>query len=110
MLRDKSDSSFLRKFYGHNLDNLLKLRQKREKIADNYFNSASTLRKFSRPSSEMGKANPRSYSVERPASQKKLLKLLSNQLAEIQESITNLGKRGAKKPPRHSLKVMTEPT
>jgi hypothetical protein len=110
MLRENSDSSFLRKFYGNNLDNLLRLRLRRQQLAATELASA-TIKGFPRPASDSRLVKPKSghYSVEKVNSQRKLYKQLSSQLKEIQQSIARLGKSRPKKPSRQSLKVMTEP-
>lgn len=109
MKSSSSSYSFLRKYYGENINNLLSIKKKRSRLEQSQVSSAQTLRRFARPQLAEEKGNGQHHSLEKTVSQRRMLKQLSAQLREIKESLTSLSNYKKPKPAKSRSKVATEP-
>lgn len=104
-----SSYSFLKKYYGENINNLLRIKKKRSDLSQGQISSAQTLRRFAGPQLAEERGKSRHYSLEKTMSQRKMLKQLSAQLKEIKESITSLSNYKKPKTSKSRTKAVTEP-
>lgn len=109
MKSSSSSYSFLKKYYGENINNLLSIKKKRNHLQQFQVSSAQTLRRFGGPQLAEEKGRTKHYSLEKTMSQRRMLKQLSAQLKEIKESLTSLSNYKKPKTSKSRSKVATEP-
>jgi hypothetical protein len=102
-----SSYSFLKKYYGENISNLFKIREKRANLTTQQRSTSETMRRVARPASETRLLTRKAPHFAVENSSQKMLKKLSHKLEEIKESIAILSE-SRRKPVKSRARAITE--